>query len=95
MEAPTRIEVVGRTTVRLEWEDRPVREIDAATLRQACACADCRSRPPRPPTAVRLAVSGGATIEHAQLVGDYGVSFAFGPDGHRTGIFTWDMLAAL
>jgi DUF971 family protein len=35
------------------------------------------------------------TIAEARLVGSYGINFTFSPDGHHTGIFTFDQLRAL
>lgn len=80
--------------VRLTWTSGDVHEFSAQTLRNACACADClRERERR---TLRLTVVGAEpTIDDARLVGDYGISFSFGPDGHRTGIFRWDQLEAL
>lgn len=94
MRVPARIEVEERTRVRLSWSDDEISEFDAGTLRANCSCADClRERESR---RIRLTVVGAEpTIEDARLVGDYGIAFVFGPDGHRTGIFRWDQLAIL
>ncbi len=80
--------------MRISWSDDEISELDAGTLRANCSCADClRERESR---RIRLTVVGAEpTIEDARLVGDYGIAFVFGPDGHRTGIFRWDQLAVL
>jgi DUF971 family protein len=64
-------------------------------LRRSCPCADCRTERENPPK-IRLTVIGSEpTIEGAHLVGDYGLGVTFGPEGHRTGIFTWQLLRSL
>ena len=94
MEVPELVEIVERAAVKITWADGTEDLLDADTLRNACSCADCLA--PRERPSLRLTViSSGATIENARLVGDYGVSLVFGPDGHRTGIFRWDHLARL
>lgn len=95
MEAPVSIEVAGGRAVRLIWEGGEVQELDASDLRRACACATCRE--PQTTGRIRLQVIDPLppTIEDARLVGSYGINFVFGPDGHRTGIFTWAQLRAL
>ncbi len=94
METPERIEVDDRTRVTLTWSDRTV-EFEARDLRQACGCADCRSEPGKWRTAAVLGGAQPITIDHAELRGAYAINFTFGPDGHSTGIFTWDMLRGL
>jgi DUF971 family protein len=92
--APDRIEVEERARVTLTWGDDTY-TLDAATLRAACACADCRSDQG---IVRKQAVLGGpapVTIDGAELRGAYAISFLFGPDHHGTGIFTWDLLRAL
>jgi DUF971 family protein len=91
---PQRIEVEDSARVRLSWSNEEVSEFDAATLRANCSCADCLKA--RETRRIRLTVVGAEpSIQDARLVGDYGISFVFGPDGHRTGIFRWDQLALL
>jgi DUF971 family protein len=94
MNTPTRVEVEGRSTVRLTWGSGAVHELTAAQLRLACACATCLGERDR--RTIRLTVVGAEpTVDDARLVGDYGIAFTFGPDGHRTGIFRWDQLEAM
>ena len=68
---------------------------DARTLRAACSCAGCRSDPGKKQTAAVLGGPVPVTIDHAELKGAYAISFTFGPDGHSTGIFSWELLRAL
>lgn len=93
MEAPERVEVESANVVRLSWPDGAVTELSAAQLRDRCPCADCRTARETPPPRLRLTVLGSEpSVVDAHLVGDYGLGVTFGPDGHRTGIFTWEML---
>ena len=94
METPSNIEVSGRATVTLTWDDGPT-EISARRLRAACVCADCRSDVGAARTEKLLASGVPITIDGAELRGAYAISFRFGPDGHGTGIFTWDLLRTL
>jgi DUF971 family protein len=89
-----KIEVAGRSHVTLTWENE-VTELEASRLRGACVCADCRSEPGMKRTAAVLAGDRPVSIERAELRGAYAINFTFGPDGHDTGIFTWDQLRDL
>lgn len=94
MEAPERIEVVGGEMVALAWPDGLTAELSAQQLRDACACADCRADDTSRRT-LRLVVPMLVTITDAEIVGGYGLRFSFAPDGHHTGIFTFDQLREL
>jgi DUF971 family protein len=85
MEAPIRIEV-ERSVLQMAWEDGTQDLIPAAALRAACPCAGCRET---------LTAPEGTTIESAHVVGDYALGVVFGPDGHATGIFPYDLLREL
>ena len=95
MQVPTRIEVEGGARMVLTWEDGAVQELSARELRASCPCAGCRD----PAGAERLQLLLGGpmpvTIDEAALVGDYAVGVVFGPDAHRTGIFSFDYLRSL
>lgn len=96
MDAPRRIEVIaGGGAVLLAWDDGTTQELTAALLRTACPCAQCRE--PQGAEQARQAAAGPVPVEirDAELVGSYAVNFAFGPDGHSTGIFTYDYLRDL
>jgi DUF971 family protein len=95
VDAPQRIEVVERRVVRLEWADGLHQELPAGLLRRACACADCREAHESRRIRLQVVDPVPPTVEDAHLVGGYGINFRFGPDGHRTGIFTWRQLRDL
>lgn len=83
---PLRIEVIDRAELQIEWADGATTSLTGAELRAACPCAGCGTVPgaDRSPAAFP-----DATIEAADLVGSYGVSFVFGPNGHSTGIYSF------
>jgi DUF971 family protein len=85
MNAPARIEVRSEG-ISLAWEDGSSTLLDAATLRAGCPCAACSGAPP---------AGVGAVISSASIVGDYALGIVFGPDGHATGIFPYDLLREL
>ncbi|HEX9977553.1 MAG TPA: DUF971 domain-containing protein [Acidimicrobiia bacterium] len=86
MEAPVRIEV-GSDAIDLVWPDGSSASLDAVALRRACPCAACKSAPKG-----SVAVAG---IAEARIVGDYALGITFSPDGHGTGIFSYDLLRSL
>jgi DUF971 family protein len=42
-----------------------------------------------------MASAAVAGIAEARIVGDYALGITFSPDGHGTGIFTYDLLRSL
>jgi len=95
MDVPGRIEIEEGTRVLITWEDDEITTLTARQLRRACPCAECRE----PDGHARIdAVLGGpapVTISDATLVGGYALGFTFAPDGHSTGIFSFDVLKGL
>ena len=94
MDPPTRIEIKGGTQMLLVEQDGTEQRFSARELRAACPCAACRE----PDGAQRVAVLLRGPIEveigDAKLVGN-GINLTFRPDGHRTGIFTFNYLRSL
>ena len=95
MEVPDSIEVRGGLEVALTWPDGEATVLSARTLRAGCACATCREPAGMQATARVLSGEAPVRIADAHLVGNYAVSFTFEPDGHGTGIFSFDLLRAL
>ena len=95
MEVPARIEVEDGARVVLTWGDGTSQTLSARELRASCPCAGCRD--PAGAERVRLLLGGPVpvTIDDAGLVGDYALGFVFGPDAHRTGIFSFEYLKTL
>jgi DUF971 family protein len=90
--ALTKIEIVEPERVLFGWDDGRVAIIAASSLRAACPCADCHT--PQGERRKQLIVEGAVpvTVSGAHLVGAYGINFTFAPDGHHTGIFTFEQL---
>ena len=78
----------------LVWDNGTEQRFTARELRAACPCAACSE----PDGAQRVAVllTGPIEVEigDAELVG-YGINLTFRPEGHRTGIFSYDYLRSL
>jgi len=89
--APRTVDVDRATGVRLTWEDGSVTAVDLATLRQRCPCAACRTRRDQ---GHAVAAPGAPRLVDAEIVGGYGLGVTWG-DGHRTGIYSWELLHAL
>ena len=88
MITPTKIDVQQGKRLVIEWQDGRVDTIEATALREACPCASCRTAriPPPPPDPATWRISG------ANLVGGYAINVIFAPDGHATGIYSYEML---
>lgn len=93
--SPLRIEVEQGSHVHITWDDDERTTIEARTLRGACMCAGCREQAGGRATEAVLAGSLPITIEDAELVGGYAMKFVFGPDGHGTGIYPFEVLRSL
>ena len=88
MITPTKIDVQQGERLVIEWQDGRVDTIEATALRQACPCASCRTaRSPLPPPNPAT-----CRISDASLVGAYAINLVFDPDGHGTGIYSYQIL---
>jgi DUF971 family protein len=81
----------ARGVLALRWPDGSMAALTHARLRAACPCSECRARRRAGATveaddAVRLAA--------IEPVGAYALNLVFS-DGHRRGIYPYEMLAAL
>jgi DUF971 family protein len=81
----------ARGVLALHWPDGSAVSVTHARLRAACPCSECRA----------LRRAGGDVREDAAVrlaaiepVGAYALNLAFS-DGHRRGIYPYEMLAAL
>lgn len=86
----TDIDVDRERSVTLTFDDGLRCTFALADVRRSCPCASCRGWRdrgedawPRPGSPETL------RIEHAELVGAWGISFTWN-DGHATGIYPWD-----
>ena len=80
-------------TLRIVWPDR-IDEFPFRHLRIECGCALCVNEW----TGERLldpeTIPQDISIERLELVGNYAVRI-YWPDGHFTGLYTWDRLRGL
>ena len=85
---PDKIDVQQGERLVIEWQDGRIDDIAATALRAACPCASCRTvvfPPPAPnPETCR--------ISDVSFVGAYAINVVFAPDGHGTGIYSYDVL---
>jgi DUF971 family protein len=80
-----------RRTLAVAWDDGAADRFDAAHLRAACRCAQCR----RAAVDGRVAAPDPAlTIATLHLIGDGAVNIAFA-DRHARGIYPWTYLRRL
>lgn len=85
---------VTQSRLLIEWSDGVSREYPSRLLRQMCQCAHCISEDTRRVILDRERVPKDITLNHAEPVGNYAISFRFS-DGHSTGIYTFDFLRGL
>jgi DUF971 family protein len=75
----------------LRWPDGSAAQLTHAQLRAACPCSACRARR-RAGSAVEA--DDAVRLAAIEPVGAYALNLAFS-DGHRRGIYPYEMLAAL
>lgn len=83
----------GRT-LELRWDDGRANPLGARLLRQQCPCASCVDEWTQKRTFDPAQIKPDMAVTEAERVGNYALRLAFA-DGHRTGIFTWTLLAEL
>lgn len=83
------------------WEDAHESRFPLAGLRAACPCAECRGgheamgQPVTPDLMTARTVEGAAAeLVSLDVVGNYALLPVWG-DGHRYGIYSWEMLRRL
>lgn len=85
----------GRTaqTLSIAFHDGTRRQIDYKTLREASPSAENRGHGDEPPPP-QAPVPNDIDVIGAERTGRYAVRIEFS-DGHRTGLYTWDLLASI
>jgi DUF971 family protein len=86
VDVPRLIDRGDGSVLTVAWDDDRIDRLPAGFLRAACPCAACSVRAEAPP---------GSRVEAVTAVGGYAVAMTFGPDGHGSGIFPFDLLRAL
>jgi DUF971 family protein len=90
--APRAVDIDRAGGVTLTWEDGTRTHLDLEPLRQRCPCAECRSRRERGLPVWPLPTSPQPLrIVTAETVGGWGLGLTWN-DGHRTGIYSWELL---
>ena len=84
----------GGREVVITWADDHVGTYAAQDLRLACQCAGCVEEMTGRPLLDPATVPHDVEAMSIQLVGSYAVRIDFS-DGHGTGIYTYEHLAAL
>jgi DUF971 family protein len=81
----------ARGVLALRWADGRTAALTHAQLRAACPCSACRAQ-----RRAGLTVDADDAVRLAAIepVGAYALNLAFS-DGHRRGIYPYEMLAAL
>ncbi|OFV98386.1 MAG: hypothetical protein A3H28_02505 [Acidobacteria bacterium RIFCSPLOWO2_02_FULL_61_28] len=92
--SPVEISRSGESDVRIRWSDGKASVFPARFLRLACRCAHCVDEM----TGRRVLQESSVPQDVRPLaiapVGRYAIEIQWS-DGHRTGIYTWDLLYRL
>lgn len=96
--APEHLEIVG-DFLAARWSDGTESVVSLEALRRACPCAHCAGEPDvtgavRRPLARPLLTPASFQVRGTERIGSYALAFEWG-DGHRTGIYSWDLIRAL
>jgi len=91
---PTRIHVEKNGDVLVGWSDGIESHYTSLDLRDACRCAGCRDEMTGRKTLDRKAIRQDIYPDQLEQVGNYAISFVWN-DGHREGIYTWELLRGL
>jgi DUF971 family protein len=84
----------GERTLNVVWSDGRVQDIDVVSLRRACPCATCVDEWTKEKTLDPQSVAESTRPVEIESVGRYAMKASFS-DGHKTGIYTFDMLRKL
>ena len=80
--------------LRITWEDGAAHEYEPRALRLACPCAGCVDEMTGTPILQEQRVPQNVYPLEIHYVGRYALTFIWS-DGHRTGIYPWDLLRRL
>ncbi len=90
---PRAADLVTPSTFRIEWKTGVVHAYTARELRLACPCAGCVDEHTGKPLLDPTTVPEDIELAGASVVGRYALQFVWS-DGHKTGIFSWQLLHA-
>ena len=80
--------------IEMTWPDGRVVRFPNKTLRANCACAGCVDEMTGRRILDVSAIPDDIAVESMSPVGNYALKIVWS-DGHDTGLFTWERLAAL
>lgn len=80
--------------IEITWPDGRVVRFPNKTLRASCACAGCVDEMTGRRTLNIAAIPDDIAVVSMSPVGNYALKIVWS-DGHDTGLFTWEKLAAL
>lgn len=95
---PEKIEFVG-DFLAVRWDDGTESIVAKRTLRERCPCAQCAGEPDvtgavRRPISAPALTDASFEVTATDRVGSYAMGITWG-DGHRTGIYSWDLIRRL
>ncbi len=82
-----------RSELRISWSDGHESAYPFDYLRAHCPCAECKALR-EDPDPLRILPAFDTHVTSVELVGNYALQVIWG-DGHRYGIYSWDMLREL
>lgn len=94
---PVEVQRNHQGAMRIVWDDGHESRYAYPALRQACPCATCREQRAQPQDPFQILTPGTTSVLEPRLlsvVGNYALNIEWS-DGHRTGIYPWEMLRAL
>jgi DUF971 family protein len=91
---PRKIKKVSPAELMIIWADDHESHYPAPVLRRECPCAQCRDEMTGARILLPMHVPDTLEIRRVELVGQYALQFEWS-DGHRTGIFSFDLLRQL
>jgi DUF971 family protein len=97
---PTALKIVEEDKLQIDWSDGQRLRCSFRQLRDGCPCAECRARAdregPDPPLLPVLSAAETRPLRITAMdpVGNYAYSISFS-DGHRTGIYKFELLREL
>jgi len=91
---PVAADLVSPFLLRIRWKDGAVTDLGARDLRLACPCASCIEEGTGRKLLDPATVPEKVLLLGVELVGRYALSFVWS-DGHKTGIFSFELLRRL
>lgn len=95
---PEHVEIVG-AFLAVRWKGGAESVVSLEALRRNCPCAQCAGEPDvtgaiRRPMHASALSAASFEARGIERIGSYAVALEWG-DGHRTGIYTWDLIRQL